>query len=225
MAWVAVETFDTYSDGDLNGNNGGSGWAAGWSGDADYDVQGTITYNGSAKAVSTTGANGTIARTLTSASSSGVVYVAIRYAVATDDFQVDFITSGVNKMCRYGFRNTNDLVVLHSGGVTVLDTAASTTTWYLAEITYNGTTFDIRYHNGTAWSTPVTGLGYEGGAGDLTIVSLNGGLTQTCYVDYISPTNPIVDSNIKSLDTNVRANIKSYNTNVLANIKSINTNP
>jgi len=31
-------------------------------------------------------------------------------------------------------------------------------------------------------------------------------------------------TNLKSLDTNVKANIKSYNTNVLANIKSINTN-
>jgi len=31
-------------------------------------------------------------------------------------------------------------------------------------------------------------------------------------------------TNLKSLDTNLKANIKSYNTNVLANIKSINTN-
>jgi len=31
-------------------------------------------------------------------------------------------------------------------------------------------------------------------------------------------------TNLKSLDTNVKANIKSYNTNVIANIKSINTN-
>lgn len=31
-------------------------------------------------------------------------------------------------------------------------------------------------------------------------------------------------SNLKSLDTNVKANIKSYNTNLIANVKSINTN-
>ncbi len=31
-------------------------------------------------------------------------------------------------------------------------------------------------------------------------------------------------TNLKSLDTNVKANIKSYNTNPIANIKSINTN-
>lgn len=31
-------------------------------------------------------------------------------------------------------------------------------------------------------------------------------------------------TNLKSLDTNVKANIKSYNTNLIANIKSINTN-
>lgn len=31
-------------------------------------------------------------------------------------------------------------------------------------------------------------------------------------------------TNLKTLDTNVKANIKAYNTNVLANIKSVNTN-
>lgn len=31
-------------------------------------------------------------------------------------------------------------------------------------------------------------------------------------------------SNLKSLDTNLKANIKSYNTNLIANVKSINTN-
>lgn len=40
-------------------------------------------------------------------------------------------------------------------------------------------------------------------------------------VAYSCSTGP---SNLKSLDTNVKANIKSYNTNALANIKSINTN-
>lgn len=38
---------------------------------------------------------------------------------------------------------------------------------------------------------------------------------------YVTPSGP---SNLKSLDTNVKANIKSYNTNLIANIKSINTN-
>ena len=31
-------------------------------------------------------------------------------------------------------------------------------------------------------------------------------------------------TNLKSLDTNVKANLKSYNTNIIANVKSINTN-
>lgn len=40
-------------------------------------------------------------------------------------------------------------------------------------------------------------------------------------VTYTAASGP---TNLKSLDTNVKANIKSYNTNVLANIKSIDTN-
>ncbi len=40
----------------------------------------------------------------------------------------------------------------------------------------------------------------------------------------IAPLASSGPTNLKSLDTNVKANIKSYNTNVIANIKSINTN-
>ncbi len=40
----------------------------------------------------------------------------------------------------------------------------------------------------------------------------------------IAPSVASGPTNLKSLDTNVKANIKSYNTNVIANIKSINTN-
>lgn len=40
----------------------------------------------------------------------------------------------------------------------------------------------------------------------------------------IAPAVASGPTNLKSLDTNVKANIKSYNTNVIANIKSINTN-
>lgn len=40
----------------------------------------------------------------------------------------------------------------------------------------------------------------------------------------LAPFTAAGPTNLKSLDTNVKANIKSYNTNPLANIKSINTN-
>lgn len=40
----------------------------------------------------------------------------------------------------------------------------------------------------------------------------------------IAPAVASGPTNLKSLDTNVKANIKSYNTNPIANVKSINTN-
>lgn len=40
----------------------------------------------------------------------------------------------------------------------------------------------------------------------------------------IAPFSAAGPTNLKSLDTNLKANIKSYNTNLIANVKSINTN-
>lgn len=40
----------------------------------------------------------------------------------------------------------------------------------------------------------------------------------------VAPAVAAGPTNLKSLDTNVKANIKSYNTNLIANVKSINTN-
>lgn len=77
MAWVAVDNFDSYSDGDLNGDNGGSGFSGAWSADLTYDVQGTTVYQGT-KAVTCAGVNVDAIRTLTTGVSSGIVKIALR---------------------------------------------------------------------------------------------------------------------------------------------------
>ncbi len=41
-----ADDFNSYSDGDLNGGNGGTGWATSWSGSTAYQIQGAVSYEG-----------------------------------------------------------------------------------------------------------------------------------------------------------------------------------
>ena len=56
----------------------------------------------------------------------------------------------------------------------------------------------------------------------LSSASAEGGLNSTTYKE--SGGGPSGPTNLKALNTNVKANIKALNTNPIANIKSINTN-
>ena len=73
MAWTYEQKFNSLTTGDLNGQDS-------WSGDTEFDVQESVTYEG-AKAIQVTDpggqANGNIVRTI-SGVSSGVVYFAMR---------------------------------------------------------------------------------------------------------------------------------------------------
>ena len=62
MSWTAIENFNSYADGDLNGENGGSGWSGAWSGSVNYDIQGTTTYEGAKAVVNSTNVNADIQR-------------------------------------------------------------------------------------------------------------------------------------------------------------------
>jgi hypothetical protein len=78
MAYAGKDSFDSYSNGGLNGLNGGSGFDAAWSAHADIVVQSTTKFKGS-KAItnSNLAASRTAYRTF-SAQSSGSAYIAIR---------------------------------------------------------------------------------------------------------------------------------------------------
>lgn len=192
-AWVAVETFDSYSDGDLNGNNGGSGFSAAWSGDTDYDIQGTVTFQSSTKAVKATDANGNISRALTSSVSSGVVYVAMRAdSINNDqDAQIDFLI-GASTAFRLSFRDqggTDKAIFIGSSNTTILE-PLGLSAWYVWKVTFNGTTADVVLYNDSGSQVgSASSLGY-GTTGDIDTIRLNSGGGQVVYWDYISPTDP-----------------------------------
>lgn len=226
MAWVAEETFDSYSDGDLNGNNGGSGWSAAWVAGVAYDVQGTTTFNGSSKAVTGVNANQNATRTLTSSVASGTLYVAMRNSTGSGDFQFDLKVSAVN-VIRLSLRDdsgTYKCMVFGSSTTTIIN-PADTSIFYLFEIILNGNdTIDIRYHNGTSWSSYTTGIAYNG-SGNIDQIGINSGISQTIFIDYISPTNPIVSgpANLATRDTVAKANLATIDTTSFSSIATVDT--
>lgn len=229
MAWVAEENFNSLSDGDLNGQGGGSGWSANWSGGTNYDVQGSTVYEG-AKAVQGVNANQNITRALTTAVSAGVVYWAMRCNMGpTGDAAVDLKTGG-NIYARIQFRSdggspANILVATGTAQNTIV--SGFSNIWYVIELTIISTSsFSIRVHNGTSWSSSF-GPYTSNTTGSVDTVQFNSGGDQTLYVDTFTATDPTAaagPANLKSYNTNLKANIKSINTNLIANVKSLNTN-
>lgn len=157
---MPTESFDTYSDGDLTGNNGGSGWGAAWSGNTAFDVQGTVTQAG-AKAVqilsSTT--DSFIGRTFSAGISSGQWYSYNRLTGTAGFGDPNLGTgstdnSGLRCMARFG---SDGNITIYSGAFsgTVVQAYAANT-WYKVEFDFDCATDDYRCRidNGT-WTSRV----------------------------------------------------------------------
>ena len=156
MAWTFEDKFnsDTKSTGDLNGQDG-------WSGVTTVDVVTTTPYEGD-QCVSG-GDEAVMTRTFT-AVNSGVVYFAMRRStVASGDAETDFRANS-NTQIKIRFRFGTDVTVTNGGSTSTVIASPSANQWYLFELTINSDdTHAVRYHNGTSWSTPITGLGANTG--------------------------------------------------------------
>jgi len=218
MAWSFEDKFnsDTKSIGDLNGQDG-------WSGITTFDVQNSVVYQGDQAIVETSGGGGSIDVSI-SAVSDGTVYFAMRRNSTTGDSTTAFM-NGTTTQFRISFELAK-IRTDNGGSVVDLLNPYVANTWYLFEVIFDANnTHTIRIHDGSSWSSsfgPYTATNTS----DINAVRLNSGGTNSQYWDIITGTNPLASgpSNLKSLDTNLKANIKSYNTNLIANIKSIDTN-
>lgn len=233
MAWVAEADFNGLSDGDLNGQGGGTGWTGNWAGGTNYDVQGTTRYEG-AKAI--IGDNSSIDRTLTTAVSGdgNIVYFAARRSVTNSGQSYVHFQSAGGSRCGIIMNNAGAIKTYPGSASTIL-ASYSANTWYVFKLTMNvaSNTFDVDYSTGAygsagTWTTGVAGVAMSS-TGNITKVTydLDTNGTQTQLFDYISGVSPFTaagPANLKSLDGNLKANIKSYNGNVLANVKSISGN-
>lgn len=112
----------------------------------------------------------------------------------------------------------------HSAGTYTASTYAIATddpTWTESFDVSGGTDGNGNEHQLSLASAPRTATSATGNSSATYSATISSTL---CCMIVINPVAASGPTNLKSLDTNVKANIKSYNTNVIANVKSINTN-
>lgn len=190
--WTVEDLFnsDTKSTGDLNGQDG-------WSGSVCYDIQGSVFYEGD-QAVKGTSCNANMELSIT-AVSSGTLYVALRKDTQNRDGSFFLETNtGANNWMYITFNGSN-LVVSNGAGEDTLISGFTTSQFYLFEIEIVGTSsYKIRYHNGTSWSTQTSAkTAINTGSVDSIRLSMGSGnppATGDMYWDTITPTNPKPDA-------------------------------
>ena len=157
---------------------------------------------------------------------------------STITFTATFDILAVAAVCYSGASQTGQPDSFATFDATTTTSVNATTTvvasdcWLVAGNSFSsGSITDIASSPGGPRGTPSDNGTYYDSDGTVSTGSQSLALSWTNnssawgVVASIAPaTAPAGPTNLKSLDTNVKANIKSYNTNVLANIKSINTN-
>ena len=194
MAWTAEDKFNSYSAGNLDGNNGGTGWSGAWTykEGGHYSVETSDTYEGAA-AISGTNTNGNTYRDFSSSVSSGVFYVAMKFTSGSGDASF-YLKNGTGAsfsvFAGIQMRDSGHNIKITGASSNTILSGFDTTKWYLFEVTIISTSsFKVRYYVDGAWSSyfgPYT----SGVTGTVDGIDLNSGSNQTVYWDYISPTNP-----------------------------------
>lgn len=158
MAWIARETFDSYSDGDVNTLNGGSGWSAGWAkSSGTINVQGTTTYQGSKALKANASASAIYDRTLTTAVSAGTMYVAMRSSSTSIVAYFILLESGTGRMY-IKFDNDGNIKYFDNSSYVTIQ-AYSADTWYLIGIDWDDAAQNNKYRvnvNGGAFTSYVS---------------------------------------------------------------------
>ena len=227
MAWVATENFDSYSDGDLSGENGGSGWGGAWSSaQTTFEVQGSVVQGGTKamRFVSALDGDG-ITRPLAVDVDTGNVQFYVRRADKVGVVQIILRDSGNSGVIRVDFENTaagGDIVLNPPTDNIELLADFALDTWYLIEMEVNctGDSHRARVDGGT-WSTAVTD--FDPGAGEV-----NNFFTRT---DQATVTNAYIDtlgvgagqpSSVKTIGGLAIADVKTVNNLAIASVKAWN---
>lgn len=139
MAWVATDDFNSYSDGSINGANGGSGWSAGWVlASGGIDVEGTTVYEGAKAVTANTSAADLASRALTSTVTAGTMYIAMRASATTAiGFTILEDGAGIGKMYIKFDSDGNIKIFDNGGGVYQTIQAYSADTWYIIGINFD----------------------------------------------------------------------------------------
>lgn len=187
------DTFESYSNGGLNGLNGGTGWAGAWSnGTGDWDIQSTVVYQGTK---ATTASVNSARREFAALTGNGNVlyFAARRSSNAATRSSIYLTNSSESERTQIDFTGGNITIPGHT-----LVSGYASNQWYVFRMTIN-----VDAGNYTvATSTDAFGPGGTFGADSAAVSFTSTGdivkfLSQTdnlgtedWFIDYISPTSP-----------------------------------
>lgn len=192
IPWTYTQNFDSLTVGDLNGQDS-------WSGSVLYDIQTSVKYQGT-KAVQGIGTNANMTRALT-ATDQGVMYFAMMKPDTISDASFQLMTGGNTAVRLQVTFQSGNITVTNGAGSSTVIAGYSTATFYLFEVTYNlNNTHSIRYHDGVSWSTPITALTAVNN-GTIDGIRFNQGSTGTAYWDIITPTSPVTNNIVLTVDS------------------------
>lgn len=198
-AYAGIDNFDSYSNGALHLENGGSGWAAAWSGSINYVVTTDSVFKGD-KAVQIATDSGSISRLLSSTVDSGDLY----YAISTNDETKDGLQIEIqdgatlggavsfehDAVSKYQIRISS-----HAEADVMQDLVADT--WYIININFvSSTQFKVRAKvaggSFNAYSADLTYINSvtEPDTIDWTAFGAGSAGTVTIYFDEIGTTDP-----------------------------------
>lgn len=204
--WAFEDDFDTYSDGDLNGQGS-------WSGNAAFDVQGSVVHHGT-KAVSLVLSNDvTINSPSFTSAANGTAYVSMRATnvsmAASSGGMVSVLKTAADTAIAYIGLVADKLRISINGGVWA-DTGISVVAniWYRIAIAFEtgaggweglaADTYKVSIDNGASWSGAES-LVASSGVEKLTLAVDGPGGSGTGYWDFISPDYAKASSSFDSL--------------------------
>lgn len=177
------DNFESYSTGDLNGQGD-------WSGDATYDVQTSVVYEGS-KAASGSGSEGLILKSFDGLT-SGSLYFAIRTSSVTTDGVYLRLYEGSTNIMGVGLGYPSGKTSYYSGGWQTYGNASSDT-WYIYNIEFDDTNqndkFRMRVYASGSWGAFTDWVNTKAGYSSINNVGLQAYDT-TGYFDILSSSDP-----------------------------------
>lgn len=206
-AYAGIDNFDSYSAGDLNLQNGGSGWAAEWTGSTAYDVQTSVVFS-SPNAVSASNTSGvTINRLLSASVDSGDMYVAMRASGTNAQGYGTIVLYGTSTVAAvFGFVQNSILRVSSNGSNIDLLNPYIAGTWYIFHLVFlSSTTFKLRWKEaGGSFSSFTSTLTYLNSVSVMNKVDISvdkEGSSTVYYFDSLQTTDPDAPSDISVSDT------------------------
>lgn len=194
----ATESFN-YSDGDLNGQNGGSGFSGAWSGSTNYDVQSTVYPDGATVqkgVINNTQAEVVISRSLSATADSGDIYFSIRRNDTGDLLGTVFRQTSGNAIIVY-WLNSGGAISLN--GTTSANIVASPTlgVWYdihLQFVTATTIKAQAKLSTDTTWGSYTSNITLSNSKNGFDEIQLDweaaAGTDTPFYWARIQPTDP-----------------------------------